>query len=79
MRGSSSQGNENRKISENSNNSSFPRPMDMLTGEIIISISQEINSLLIGVPSQIESDISTDLSERIIPQMQGFVEVVFAR
>ena len=42
-------------------------------------ISQEINSLLNGMNSQIENAISSAISERIIPQMQGVVETILNR
>ena len=48
----------------------------MLTSEINLRISQEIGSLVNGMNSQIESPISSAISERIIPQMQVVVEAV---
>ena len=51
----------------------------MFTGEINLRISQEIGSLINGMNSQIENAISSAISERIIPQMQGVVEAVLNR
>ena len=45
----------------------------MLTGEMNLRISQEIGSWINGINSQIESAISSAISEKIIPQMQGVV------
>ena len=51
--------------------------MDVLIGESILNISQELDSLVNGVNCQIKS--STAISERIIPQTQGVVEAVLGR
>ena len=51
----------------------------MLTGEINLRISQEIGSLINASNSQIESAISSAISEGIIPQMQGVVAAVLNR
>ena len=79
MRGNFSQENEIRNISENRSNISFSRDRNTLTGDINLRMSQEIGSLLNGENSQIQSAISAAISERIIPQMQDFVEAVLAR
>ena len=64
---------------ENRNDPSFARDLDTLTGKINLRISQEIGSLINGMNSQIENAISSAISERIIPQMQGVVEAVLNR
>ena len=51
----------------------------MLTGEINLRIFQEIGSLINGMNSQLENTISSAISERTIPQMQGVVEAVLSR
>ena len=79
LRGNSSQDNEIRNMPENRNDPNFTRDLDMLTGEINLRISQEIGSLINGMNSQIENAISSAISERIIPQMQGVVEAVLRR
>ena len=71
MRGTSSQDNEIRNKPENRNNPHLSGDLDMLSGEINLRISQEIKSLLNGMNSQIENAISSAISERIIPQVQG--------
>ena len=53
--------------------------MEILTGEMNFRISQEMNSIINGMNSQIERAISSAISERIIPQMQNVVENVLAR
>ena len=60
-------------------NSDFSRNMETLTLEKNVRISQEINNLLNGVYPQIESAISTAISESIITKMQDVVETVLAR
>ena len=79
LRGYSSQDNEIRNMSENRNDHSFSRNLDMLTGEINLRISQEIGCSINGVNSQIESAISSAISEKIIPQMQGVVDAILNR
>ena len=79
MRGSYSQENEIRNTPENKKSSRFSSNMETLRGEMNFKISQEIGSLLNGVNSQIESAISTGISERVILQMQDVVEAVLAR
>ena len=74
MIGNSSQDNEIRNMPENRNIPNLSRDLDMLSVEINLKVSQEINSLLNGMKSQIENAISSPMSERIIPQMQGVVE-----
>ena len=78
MRGHSSQDNEIRNTPETKTAPSLARELDMLSGEINLRISQEINSLLNGMNSQIENAISSAISERIIPQMQGVVEALLS-
>ena len=58
----------------NRNDPSLTRYLEILSGEINISISQEINSLRNRMNSQIESSRCSAIFERIIPQMQGVVE-----
>ena len=79
LRGNSSQNNEIRIMPGNRDDHSFSRDLDMLTGEINLKISQEIGSLKNASNSHIESAISSAISERIIPQMQGVVEAVLNR
>ena len=67
------------EMAENRDNRNFSGDIETLTGEMNLRTSQEIGSLLNGVNSQIESAISTDISERIIPQMQDVVDAVLAR
>ena len=66
LRGKSSQDNEIRNMPENRNDHVFSGDLDMLTGEINLRISQEIGSLINGMKSQVESAISSAISERII-------------
>ena len=66
-------------MSENRNNSTFPRDMDTLIGEINSRISQDLGRLINEVNSQIENAISSAISDRIFPQMQDVVEAVLAR
>ena len=79
MRGNSSQDNEIRNMPENRHDQNFARDLEMVTGEINLRISQEIGSLINVMNSQIEIAISSAISERIIPQMQGVVEAVLNR
>ena len=79
MRGYSSQDNEIRNMSENRNNPGLTKDLDMLSGEINLKTSHEVISLLNGMNSQIENAISSAISERIIPQMQGVVETILNR
>ena len=62
-----SQENDIRNMPENRDNRNFSRDLETLTGEMNPIISQEIRGLINGVNSQIESAISTAMSERIIP------------
>ena len=79
MRSNSSQDNEIRIMTENENDPSLARDLDMLSGEINLRISQEIIGLINGMNSQIENAISSAISERIIPHMQGVVEAILDR
>ena len=67
MRGSCSQENEDRNMSENRTSNDLTRNMDILTGEKNLRISQLIYSLLTGMNSQIESAKTLATSERTIP------------
>ena len=79
MSGNSSQDNEIRNMPEKKNIPSLTRDLDTLSGEMNLRISQEMNSLLNGMNSQIENAISSATSERIIPQIQGVVEAILSR
>ena len=79
MRRNSSQENEIRNMPESRVNRNFSGDIETLTIETNLWISQEISLLLKGVNSQMESNISTAISERVIPQMQGVVETMLAR
>ena len=79
MRGISSQDNEIRSMLESRNNPSLSRDLDILSGEINISIAQEINSLLNGMNSQTENAISSAIPERIIHQIHGVVKTILSR
>ena len=64
---------------ENRDHNNLARHIDVLTNEVILRISREMDSLLNGVNSQIEIAISMALSERVIPQVQNVIENVLAR
>ena len=66
-RGNSSQENEIRNMPVNRDILDFSINMETLTGEMNLRISQKLNRLINGVNSQIESAISTAISERILP------------
>ena len=78
-RETSSQENEIRNMPSNRGERTLPDNMEILTGEMNFRISQEMNSIINGMNSQIERAISSAISERIIPQMQNVVENVLAR
>ena len=75
MRGNTSQENEIRNKPENRNKPHLSRELHMLSG-INLRISQEINSLFNGMNSQIEKAISSAISERTVPHVQGLVETI---
>ena len=79
MSRNSSQDNEIQKMPEKRSDPSLTRDLDMFSSKMNLGISQEINSLLNGVNSQIENAISSAISERVIPQMQGAVEGILNR
>ena len=79
IKGTSSQENEIRNMSVNRENLDFPRDMVTLTGETKLRASQEMNNLINGMNSQVESTISTAIAERILPKMQDVVKSMLAR
>ena len=76
MRGNSFQDIGFRKLPENRNETNLTRDLDMLSGELNLSISQAINSLLNGRISQRKNAIKSAISERTMPQMQGVIEMI---
>ena len=78
-RETSSQENEIRNMPRDRDERTLQDNMEILTGEMNFRISQEMNSIINGMNSQIERAISSAISERIIPQMQNVVENVLAR
>ena len=75
MRGNSSQDNEIRNMPENRNNPHLSKKLHMLSGEINIRISQEINKLSNEFPNR-KCNNFCDFSKIIIPQVQGLVETI---
>ena len=74
LRGNSSQENEMRNMSVKRENFEFSINMETLTGEVTFRISQEMRSFKNGKNSQIESAISSVISERILPKMKVVVD-----